>query len=158
MAPAPRITATLETIHVRAGAVLAGLAEKVLWTYLQALAAILLAGTVLDVSTAQAAAMAALPAALTVVANGLPIVPEGLRFGVDLVLRSVRTYAVSFLGFLLALPVFSLDYSVLAAASTAALPAVLALIKATAASHLGTTGTAATLPASLDVHAALPLT
>lgn len=129
---------------------LALLLEKALWTFVQAFVATLLVGTAMDVSTAQAAAVASIPAFLTVVANGLPAVPVGLPFYLDLALRIVRTYAVSFLGYLVAVPTFSLDFSILQAAATAGIPAILALLKGAAATRVGDPGTAATLPRRLD--------
>lgn len=128
------------------------LAEKVLLTYLEAFTAILLAGNVFtDVSVATAAGIAALPAAFTVLANGV----QQLEFVtgspvLDMVGRVIRTYFVSFLGFLVAAPVFSLDVSALQAAAVAAAPAAITVVKSWVASRLGNTETAALLPASLD--------
>lgn len=129
---------------------LIALIEKTAATYVQAFASALLLGSVIDISTAQAAALAAIPAALTVVANGLPTIQAGLPFYVDLVLRTARTYVVSFIGFLVALPVFTLDYGVLQAASAAALPAALAVVKGALATKVGDGSTAAALPAKVD--------
>lgn len=126
------------------------LVEKALWTYVQAFIATLLVGAAMDVSTAQAAAVAAIPAFLTVIANGLPAVPAGLPFYLDLLLRIIRTYAVSFLGYLVAVPTFTLDFSIAQAAATAGIPAILALLKGAAASRIGDHSTPATLPARLD--------
>lgn len=127
------------------------LVEKVIATYLQSFVAFLLVGETIDASIAESAAVAAIPAALTVVANGLPTVPPDLPFWVDLVLRTVRTYVVTFVGLIVADPVFSLDISVAAAAATGAIPAALALLKAGLASKVGYDDTAALLPAELDV-------
>ena len=127
---------------------IAVLIEKVFWTYVQAFLAALTAPGVDN--TATAAAVAAIPAALTVVANGLPAVPGGLPFSVDFVLRVVRTYAVSFIGFLVAVVPFRLDYSIGKSAAIAAIPAAIAVVKCAAASKLGTSNSAATLPESLD--------
>lgn len=132
-----------------AGPILASIAEKAITTYVQAFLTILLAGDVLNTSSAQAAAIAAIPALLSALLAALPTVPVGLPFYVDLVLRAIRTYVVSFLGFAIAVPVFRLDYSILVAASAAALPAALAVIKGGIASKFGA-GTAALLPAKLD--------
>jgi len=127
------------------------LLEKVIATFVQAFVAGLIVGPAIDISTAQAAALAAIPAGLTVVANGLPLVPVGLPFYVDLLLRTIRTFASSFLGFLIALPVFSLDYGVLQAAVAASIPAVLTVVKSGLASKVGDHETAALLPARLDL-------
>jgi hypothetical protein len=124
------------------------LLEKVLATYVQTFITVLLAGGPMGTSAAQAAAIAAIPAALTVVANGLPEVPGGLPFYVDLTFRTVRTYVVTFLGFVIAVPVFSLDYSIALAASTAAFTACLAVIKGALASKVGNPDSAALLPSA----------
>lgn len=128
---------------------LISLLEKTVSTYVQAFITALLVGQTIDISTAQAAALASIPAGLTIIANGLPVVPQGLPFYVDLVGRTIRTYVVSFIGFLVALPVFELNYSILAAASSAALPAALAVIKGALASRVGS-HTPAAVPARFD--------
>lgn len=133
------------------------LAEKVIWTYIQALIVLLTAGNGLTISFSTTLAIAALPAAFTVLANGIPQVSAGLPFAVDLTFRVLRTGAVAFLGYLTAIPVFSLDYSVLYAASLAAATAVLAVVKGAAADRLGQLGTAALMPASMEPTANPPL-
>ncbi len=130
--------------------VIASLVERGVWTYLQALATILLAGSVITGDLATAAAVAAIPAGLTVVTAGLPTSIDGVPFAVDAVYRTARTYAVTFVGLLVAIPAFTLDYSVLAAASTAGVTAAIAVAKTLIAQHIGT-GSAATLPGKLDV-------
>ena len=129
------------------------LGEKVIATYIQAFIGLLMVGTVINASVAQTAAIAAIPAALTVIANGVPMVPIGLPFYVDLAFRAIRTYVVAFLGFVAAVPVFTLDYSIAAAASTAAIPGALAVVKAGIARKVGSSETAALLPASKDIPA-----
>lgn len=129
------------------------LLEKVVMTYLQSFIALLLVGSSLDLSVATSASVAAIPAGLTVLANGIPAVPVGLNFYLDLVLRTVRTYAVTFLGLLLAMPVFHLDLGVGKAAAIGAIPAALAVLKGAVAGRLGAQGTAALLPAALDPRA-----
>lgn len=128
------------------------LLEKVVATYLEAFVSLLLVGTAIDVSTAEAAAIAAIPAALTVVANGLPVVPIGLPFWTDLALRIVRTYVAGFVGFLVAVPVFELEIGILTAAAVGALPAVLAVAKGALSSRIGAE-TPAALPAGRDLSA-----
>lgn len=129
------------------------LLEKTLATYLQAFLGLLVVGSALDASTVQVAAIAAIPAALTVVANGLPAVPGGMPFYLDLALRTARTYVAAFLGLLLAMPVFSLDGSIALAALSGAIPAALAVVKAGLAKRVGNHGTAAMLPDRLDAAA-----
>lgn len=128
----------------------AALAEKALSTYVQMFLALLAAGGTLNLSTGRAAAIAAIPAALTVVANGVPVVANNLPFLVDIGLRTVRTFVVTFLGFLVAEPVFRLDRSVLTAAQIAAITAAMAVVKGAVAGRTGRQGSAALLPASLD--------
>jgi hypothetical protein len=125
---------------------LAQLAEKAIATYIEAFLTVLVVGSTLDTSTAQAAAIAAIPAALTIVANGLPAVPSSLPFWVDAALRTVRTFTATFLGYLIALPIFSLNTSVLIAAATAGIAAGLTVLKTAVASHIGEPETAAVLP------------
>lgn len=130
--------------------VIATLAEKVLWTYVQAVIVLLLAGGGLNADGLTTdLAIAALPAALTVLANGIPQAPAGLPFAVDLLWRVVRSGAAAFIGFLLAVPVFNLDATTLRAAGSAALVAVLVVVKGAIASKLGDPATPATLPASV---------
>lgn len=136
------------------------LAEKVFYTYVQAVIALVIvglsAGKTFNFTAVQIAAVAGIPAALTVVANGMPGVPVGLPFVQDMLFRVVRTYVVSFAGFLIAAPTFSFNYSVAAAASAAAIPAVLTVLKAQLAGHFGQVGTPAFLPAHLDASASAP--
>lgn len=155
MAPAPptlpvRVDAHLAVVPPRPVAVLATLLDKVAWTYVQTVVTLLAAQDALNIGAAQAMAIAAIPAALTVLANGLPVIPAGLPFGLDLVLRVARTYAVSVIGFLVAVPAFSLEWGILVAAATAAGPAALAAAKAALASRVGALGSGALLPADLD--------
>lgn len=124
---------------------LVALAEKAIWTFLQAFAGFLLTAQILDASTANAATLAAVAATGTVVANGVPGVPVGLPFGVDVALRAVRTFAVSFLTLFFGAPVFELSTSAANAALIAAIPAALAVVKAGAASRIGDPSTASTL-------------
>jgi hypothetical protein len=129
---------------------IAVLIEKVVWTYIQTLLILVLAGDSLNIDFTTELAVAALPAALTVLANGLPAVPVGLPLAVDLVLRVIRSFAATFLGTLLAMPVFTLDMSSGRAAALAGGVSVLVVLKGFVASRLGALNTAATLPASLD--------
>lgn len=128
---------------------LINLAERTGMTYLEAFITLLLAAGSLNWSIVQVAGVAAIPAGLTVVAVGVPQVGEGLPFAIDLVLRSVRTFVVTFLGFLIAMPVFSFDWTAWKAAAIAAVPAALAVAKGLLASTVGNK-TAALLPASLE--------
>ncbi len=124
------------------------LIEKVASTYVQALLAlVILSGTV---SFTEELAIAALPAALTVLANGLPALNlPGLPFAAELVFRIVRSFVATFIGYLLAVPVFTLDPSVLQAAKTAGLMAALVVVKGLVAKQVGSSDSPALLPQSL---------
>lgn len=130
------------------------LTEKAAATFVQAFLGVLIVGSSMGTSTAQAAAIAALPTALTVVANGLSQINPKLPLAVDVLYRTVRTYVVSFLGFLLAMPTFHLDYSAAVAASSSALPSAMAVVKGAVASFIGDRSSAALLPAAADTRAA----
>lgn len=121
--------------------------EKVASTYVQALLAlVILSGTV---SFTQELAIAALPAALTVLANGLPTLSlPNLPFAAELVFRIVRSFVATFVGYLLAVPVFTLDPSVLQAAKTAGLMAALVVVKGLVAKQVGSPDSPALLPQS----------
>lgn len=146
MSPALTLTAPVNAFVL--------LIDKVVSTYVQVFIGLLLVGDAINASTAQMAAMAAIPAALTVVANGLPVTITGLPFWIDLIYRVARTYVVGFIGLLVAVPVFHLDYAILQAAATGAIPAALAVIKGAIASRVGEQGTPALIPAKYDVPAA----
>ncbi len=128
---------------------LLSLLEKVALTFLQVFVTALMLGDSIDVSTAQAAIIGGVGAAVTVLANGIPAVVQ-LPFWLDLALRTIRTYVAAFVAFLLALPILDLSYSTLAAASAAALPAVLAVVKGAVASKIGEPDSAALLPERYD--------
>jgi hypothetical protein len=128
---------------------LASLFEKTVTTYLQVFVTGLLAANYLDISVLQAAAVAAVPASLTVIANGLPQ-PDNLPFAGDLAFRTIRTYVVSFVGLMIAVPVFSLSIDAAQAAALGAIPAALAVVKSGLASRVGNVDTAALLPFGLD--------
>lgn len=143
MSPALTLTAPVNAFVV--------LIDKVVSTYMQALVGLLLIGGAINASAAEAAAIAAIPAALTVVANGLPITIAGLPFWIDLIYRVARTYVAAFVGLLIAVPVFHLDYAILQAAAYGAIPAALAVMKGALASRVGQVGTPALVPARYDV-------
>lgn len=127
------------------------LLDKVLSTYVQAFITLLIIHDTIGADVVQSAAIAAIPAALTVVMNALPSVPLGLPFYVDLAYRVLRTYIATFLGLLVAMPVFRLDFTATVAVATAALPAALAVLKGALAARVGNGQTAALVPAKYDV-------
>lgn len=128
------------------------LAERVLATYLEALIGLLLVSGPLNLAAAQVAAIATIPAALAVVSNSVTAlaIPVGLPFTVDLAARAAKTAVQTFLGYLLAAPVFGLERSLLTAALAAVVPAVLAVVKAALATRVGDPTSAALLPAAVD--------
>ena len=129
---------------------LAILGEKVLWTYVQALIALLTLGDTLHTGgLTQQLAIAALPAALTVLANGLPQTLADVTFAIDIAYRIVRSFAVMFVGVLLAVPIFSLEPELLKSAWAAGLVAALAVVKGVIAKKIGASDNAATLPNGL---------
>jgi hypothetical protein len=109
-------------------------AERVAATYLEAWAAlmILAANGQYNLSLVEGAAVAAIPAGANAIIAFVPAVDERLPFWYKLLFNVVRTFGVTFLGYVgaLALDVGDpLDPSVLVAAGTAGLAAALAVFK-----------------------------
>lgn len=129
---------------------LIGLFEKAATTYIEALIAVVAASSTLGVSVLQSAAIAAIPAALTVIANGIPQPPVNLPFYTDMAFRTIRTYVVSFVGILVAMPMFDFSISILQTAALGALPAAFAVIKGIVAGRMGNKETSALLPLRYD--------
>jgi hypothetical protein len=129
---------------------IASLVEKTVTTYIEAFLALLAASSTINISMAQTAAVAAIPAALTVVANGVSSINVSLPFYTDILFRTIRTYVVSFLGIIVAAPVFDFSVGALQAAAIGAIPAALAVIKGILAGRIGNGETPAMLPASMD--------
>lgn len=129
---------------------LIGLFEKAATTYVEAFLAVLAASSTLGVSVLQSAAIAAIPAALTVIANGIPQPPADLPFYTDMAFRTIRTYVVSFVGILVAMPMFDFSMSILQTAALGALPAAFAVIKGVLAGQMGNRDTSALLPLRYD--------
>jgi hypothetical protein len=128
------------------------LVEKVISTYVQSVIGLIILdlNDTLSTSTPTALAIAALPAAITVLTASLPVVSERLPFYVALLGNTARTFVQGFLGFLLAQQVFTLDVSIGQAAAFAALPAALAVLKAGIATRVGDPNTPNLLPADVD--------
>ena len=138
------------------GQTLLDTAEKALWTYLQAFVVALLGSQffdTVDLSVAQSAAVAAVPAALTVLLNYVSTfeLPAALPFGVQIVGRVVRTAGVVFLSYLVVAPQFSLDRSLWQAAAAAAGAGALAAVKGELSKLVGDPNLPATLPATVPV-------
>lgn len=90
-------------------------------------------------------------AALTVVANGLPTSPvEAVSAGVDLIYRVVRTFAVTVVPILAAVPLWDWDVNFFKGAALLAGPAVFSVIKGFASTRIGSPDTAAALSLSID--------
>ena len=131
---------------------LTALGEKTFWTFVQVFVTGWAGSQAFGFDTAQAAAIGAVAAAITVVANGLPqieVVTGNALF--DTVGRVIRTGVVSVLGYLVAAPILDLSVEGLKAAAIAAIPAILAAVKGAVGTKIGDPETAATLPANLDV-------
>lgn len=73
-----------------------------------------------------------------------------MKLFTDMLERAIATYAVAFLGLLLADGVDLTSVSVLKAAAIAALPAGLTVVKSFLASFIGDTSSAALLPRQTD--------
>lgn len=135
-------------------------AERTVSTYLQVLIGLLLTLGTIDVHGLAVAAVAAIPAALTVlraVAARILRLPVPRTLGVDLLVRVVATYVEAVLGFAIAtvaLPDGTFDVGALGAAALAAVPAVLSLVKGWLASNVGSpvTGGLTPRPAVDGVH------
>jgi hypothetical protein len=127
-------------------------AEKVIATYVQTLIGLYLldVNDTLNTSTPQALAIAAIPAAITVISASLPIVPDGLPYYLALLGNVARTFVQAFLGYLVAQPIFHLDPSVGRAAVFASIPACLAVLKGAIAAKVGNPDTPNLLPATVD--------
>lgn len=131
---------------------LADLAERAAATYLEGLIGFLIVADSLDLSAVGVAALAALPAVLSMIKNTLlELTGNGgpaPTFWVDVAERTGVAYVVSFLGILLASPALTIGTA--KAAVVAALPAGLAVLKGVAARFIGRTDSAAVLPERLD--------
>lgn len=113
-------------------------AEKTIATYLQAFVALLLVSAEgpLSLEVVESAAIASIPAALTAALAWFPTNYTG-PFWVSLAGNVVRTFCVTFVTYIAAVPVFTLDKSLLTAAATAAIAAALAAVKGGLASKVG---------------------
>ena len=133
-------------------AFLADLAERAAAQYVESFLGFLLVADRLDLSTVGVAALAALPAVLSLLKNALLEVSgrggSAESFAVDLIERTTVAYLVSFLSILLAAPALSIGFA--QGAAVAAIPAALAVLKSAAARFVGRRGSAAVLPSSLD--------
>lgn len=131
---------------------LADLLERATAQYLESFLGFLLMAQTLDVSVVGAAALGAIPAALSLVKNLLLELSGSSgpapSLWLDVLERAGVAYVVSLIALLLAAPV--LTVGALQAAAVAAVPAALAVLKGFAAGFLGRRGSAAALPAELD--------
>lgn len=126
--------------------------ERAVATYLEAFVSLLMVANVIGLSTATAAAVAAVPAGLTVIKTGLSRfitllgpVRTGPGFIADLAERAAATYLEALVAFLAVAD--TIGVSTLAAAALAAIPTALAVVKAALARFLGDRESAAAIPA-----------
>jgi len=127
------------------------LAEKTFWTFVEVFITSLLAAGSFGADGWTAAGIAAISAALTVIANGLggvEIITDNAYL--DIAFRTIRTWAVSFTGFLIAAPTFELSISAATAAAVAAVPSAISVLKSWTATKIGNKTTAALLPGKVD--------
>lgn len=126
-------------------------AERVFWTFVQTFLTYALAQSVLDWTTAQAAAAAGAAAALTVVLGIITDwkLPTTLPMGVLAMVRVLRTWLVSVITMVLSIG--DLSASGWKVALIASVPAVLSAIKVLATERLSGSGTPATLPSQADL-------
>ena len=131
------------------------LIERTGWTYVQAIVAVLLSTTWFGgdaVPTVELLLVSTMPAALTLLLSsirGLNL-PEHFPRQAQVAFAVVRTFLASALGYLLAAPVFGVDYTNLRATAMAGGVAVLALVKTELASFVGNPETVHTLSARRD--------
>jgi hypothetical protein len=131
------------------------LLEKAVSTYVQVLIGLMLLGGTMDVKFSTELAVAALPAAFTVIANGVAgFSLTTTNWFLDTFFRVVKTFVATFLGLLVAPLVFNLSVNSARLAAVGAIAATLAVIKAAIAAHVGSANTAALLPVELDAAAA----
>ena len=131
------------------GQSIAGILEKVFWTFIQTLIGYLLLQSVFDIDSGKAAALAGIAAGINTLIAMSPV-SIGLHPIVDLLYRAVRTFGIAFITPLIASGLLDIDFAAWKAAAVAALPALLSVLKSYAATKLGDHNTAATLPARLD--------
>lgn len=126
--------------------------EKVIATYVQSLIGLVILdlNDTLNTQTPTMLAIAALPAAITVISASIPAASARLPYVTQLVLNTARTFVQGFFGYLLAIVPFRLDASVGQAAAFAALPAALAFLKGGLARYVGNSSTPNLLPVELD--------
>lgn len=126
--------------------------EKTISTFVQVFITVFVASDTVGATTAQAAGLAGVAAALSALLGSLPIVPEGLPFSTDLFFRTARTYVISAGTLFLAANggAFELSVTGLQAAALAAVPAALTVAKGLIASRFGAVNSAALLPSSAD--------
>lgn len=130
---------------------LSQLVEKAAATFVQVFITAWLASGSLGFEGSQQYVIAGVAAALTVVANGIPVL-TGLPPAVDILYRAARTYAVAFLTIWAGGAVFDLSVSGASAAAWAALPLALTVLKSGLASVIPVgTASGAVLPTSLDI-------
>lgn len=134
---------------------LLALLERAGWQALEVFLAALLGAGALGADVAQAGILAAIAAAITVLANGVPqlAIPTGLPWAVDVALRVARSFVSAFLAPIAAMAVLPLDMATWQAAALGGAVAGVTVLKSIVATRTGNPDTAATLPARLDMPA-----
>jgi hypothetical protein len=142
-------------------AMLATALDKIVSTYVQAAIAFMLTADALDMDRAEAAALAAVPAALTAFGAFLSAIPDATRqvpFLYEVVARAARTFLASWVGLMVAgwsgVATLGNAGDLAESAAIAAIPAVLSVVKSLVASRMAQRDTAAMVPDRLDVSAA----
>lgn len=127
--------------------------EKVGWTFVQAFLLAFLAMSELGWTAAEAGIAAGVTAVLTLAMSSVTaaVIPVGLPFYTDLMLRILRSGAAAFLAFLLVEPGAVLAGETWQGALGAAGMAVLVALKGGAARFIGNPNSAAILPRGADV-------
>jgi len=127
------------------------LSEKTLGTFVEVFLTAFVGSQAFGMDAAQAAGLAGIAAALTVIADGAMSFDLSGNGWDDIAMRGGRTAIVSFVGLLVAAPILDLSTEGLKVAALSVIPAVLAVIKSgVAARFVGSDATGALLPLKYD--------
>ncbi len=127
------------------------LGEKTAATFVEVFLTAFIGSQALGIDSAQAAGLAGVAAALTVVADGAMSFDLSGNGWDDIAGRGLRTAVVGFVSYLVAAPILDLSTEGLKVAALSVIPAVLAVVKSgLAARFVGVVGTGALLPPKYD--------
>lgn len=138
-------------MNITSKSLLASIADKVVWQFIEAYLGVLLVGNQLDWSQNQMALAAGVSAVVTLAlaaVNG-SVIPANISFYADLGLRFLRGGASVFLATLLLEPDI-LSIAAWESAGSAAIAGLAIVIKGAASKRIGNTETAAMVSARLD--------